>query len=155
MAKIIHGERAGRLGKLSVGCSAVIFNETHNKVLLTRRSDNGRWCLPGGHMEAGESVSEACEREVMEETGLHIRVIRLAGIYSDPHRLVEYADGNRYHIVNLNFEAEIIGGTLQLSEETTAYGYFTLAESESMDLLDNHDQRIRDTIASQERTVLS
>src|SRR5690349_21801151 len=60
MAKIIQGERIGKLGKLVIGCSALIFDEKREKILLTRRSDNGRWCLPGGHMEAGESVAEAC-----------------------------------------------------------------------------------------------
>lgn len=68
MPQIIYGERAGRLGRLAVGCSATIFDETRQKVFLTRRSDNGKWCLPGGQMEPGESAVEACQREVAEET---------------------------------------------------------------------------------------
>jgi|TARA_B100002003_G_C14072291_1_gene515898 8-oxo-dGTP pyrophosphatase MutT (NUDIX family) len=72
MAKIIEGERIGKTAPLKVGCAAAIFDESHKKLLLTRRSDNGQWCLPGGGMEPDESTAEACEREVLEETGLHV-----------------------------------------------------------------------------------
>ena len=67
MTKVLYGERISRQGKLRLGCSASIFDE-QGRVFLTRRADNGQWCLPGGGMEAGESVTEACEREVWEET---------------------------------------------------------------------------------------
>ena len=89
MVKIVYGDRVGKQGKLTVGCTAIIFDPTRKKILLTRRQDNGRWCLPGGHMEAGENVSEACAREIWEETGLQARITRLIGIYSDPHMLLE------------------------------------------------------------------
>ncbi|HNB36321.1 MAG TPA: NUDIX domain-containing protein, partial [Anaerolineales bacterium] len=62
MTQVIYGPRLGKEGNIRVGCSAVIFDETRQKVLLTQRADNGRWCLPGGQLEAGESVAEACER---------------------------------------------------------------------------------------------
>ena len=104
MAKIIEGKRIGRLGRPALGCSATNFDPTGRKVLLTRRTDNGRWCLPGGRTESGESVVETCLRETLEETGLEVRMVRLLGVYSSPHRLVEYPDGNRYHVVALNFE---------------------------------------------------
>lgn len=86
--QVLYGERFGKQGELRVGCSATIFDEKREKVLLTRRADNGRWCLPGGRMESGESAAEACEREVLEETGLTVRVTRLVGVYSNPDQLV-------------------------------------------------------------------
>jgi ADP-ribose pyrophosphatase YjhB (NUDIX family) len=144
VAKIIEGERIGKLGKLALGCSATIFDPTRQKVLLTRRSDNGRWCLPGGRTEAGESISETCLRETLEETGLEVRIVRLLGVYSSPHRLVEYPDGNRYHIVALNFEAEAIGGALTISDETTEYGYFSWDEITRMDVMETHVERLTD-----------
>jgi ADP-ribose pyrophosphatase YjhB (NUDIX family) len=149
VAKIIEGERIGKLGQLALGCSAVIFDPTRMQVLLTRRTDNGRWCLPGGRTDAGESVSETCIREVLEETGLHVRIVRLLGIYSSPHRLVEYADGNRYQIVALNFEAEPIGGTLTISDETTAYGYFSWDVIGRMDVMETHVERLRDVFSGE------
>ncbi|HNF95472.1 MAG TPA: NUDIX domain-containing protein, partial [Anaerolineales bacterium] len=126
MSNILYGPRLGKEGELRVGCSATLFDETRQKVLLTQRMDNGRWCLPGGHMEAGESAAEACEREVWEETGLKVRAVKLLGVYSNPDQLVIYKDGSKAFFVVLNFEVEILEGTLGLSNETTDYGYFTL-----------------------------
>jgi ADP-ribose pyrophosphatase YjhB (NUDIX family) len=80
MATILLGERIGKQGQLAVGCSATIFDATAQKMLLMRRTDNGQWCVPGGYMEPGENVTEACTREVLEETGLQVEVKRLIGV---------------------------------------------------------------------------
>ncbi len=144
--EVLYGPRLGREGQLRLGCSAVLFDETRQKVLLTQRTDNGRWCLPGGAMEAGESAAEACEREVWEETGLKVRVTRLLGVYSNPDQLVIYADGNKAFFVVLNFEVEIISGELGLSNETTAFGYYTLGQMESMPMHAQHLSRVEDAL---------
>ena len=149
MAKLVRGDRVGRLGKVSVGCAAVIFDAPRQKVLLTRRADNGRWCLPGGQLEAGESAAEACAREVQEETGLCVRTGKLVGVYTDPHLLIEYPDGNRIHLVSLCFEADVLDGQLGLSDETTDFGYFTRNEIEHMDVMEHHRARIIDAFAGQ------
>jgi hypothetical protein len=81
--------------------------------------------------------------------GLHVRVLRLIGIYTTPHRVIAYADGNRYQLVSLSFEAQVVSGELRLSEETTAFGYFSPAEIESLDLMEHHRERIRDALAGQ------
>lgn len=147
MAKLIYGERIGRQARLRCGCSAAIFDPTGEKLLLTRRSDNGRWCLPGGAMDPGERAAEACAREVWEETGLQVEVTRLIGVYSSPDVIVEYADGNRFQVLALHFEAQVTGGELGLSSETTQVGFFTLQEMEGMDVMENHRERIHDTFA--------
>jgi 8-oxo-dGTP pyrophosphatase MutT (NUDIX family) len=149
MAKIVQGDRIGLTAPLSIGCSALIFDAAREKILLTRRQDNGRWCLPGGRVEPGESVAEACIRETLEETGLEVRVKRLIGVYSSPHMLLEYADGNRYQLIAHSFEAEIIGGTLGLSNETTEAGYFSPEEITTIDLMEHHRPRIQDALAEQ------
>ncbi|MDO8754071.1 MAG: NUDIX domain-containing protein, partial [Anaerolineales bacterium] len=146
MSQVLFGPRLGKEGQVRVGCSATIFDKAREKVLLTQRADNGRWCLPGGAMESGESAAEACEREVWEETGLHVRVKRLIGVYSNPDQLVVYPDGNKVFIVALNFEAEIIAGQLGLSHETTAFGYFSLLEMESMPMHGEHKNRVEDAL---------
>ena len=145
MTQVFYGPRLSKQGKIRLGCSAAIFDE-HGRILLTRRADNGQWCLPGGRMESGESAAEACEREVFEETGLNVRVKRLVGVYSHPDQLVVYPDGNKAHIVALHFEAEIIGGELGLSNETTDFGYYTLEELEGLEFLGRHKERILDTL---------
>ena len=125
MSQVLFGPRLGKEGQLRIGCSATIFDKAREKVLLTQRADNGRWCLPSGAMEAGESAAEACAREVWEETGLEVRVKRLIGVYSNPDQLVMYPNGDKIFMVVLSFEAEIIAGELGLSHETTAFGYFS------------------------------
>ena len=147
--RVVFGERVAKDGNLRLGCSAAIFDERREKLLLTRRTDNGQWCLPGGRVEAGESVSEACVREVWEETGLQVRIKHLTGVYSDPNKLVIYPDGNKAHIVALSFEAEIVGGKPGLSDETTEWGYFSLEEITNMELLGGHLDRIRDIFTGQ------
>ena len=145
--QVLYGERLGKQGTLRLGCSAIIFDEKREKVLLTRRVDNGRWCLPGGGMESGESAAETCEREVLEETGLTVRVKRLIGVYSNPNQLVIYPDGNKAFFVVLSFEAEVMDGELSLSDETTDFGYFSVPEMESMSMHGHHKQRVEDAMA--------
>lgn len=128
MPTLIKGYRAGKQGRLGVGCSAAVFDHDHQRLLLIRRPDNGRWAVPGGYMEAGESLSEACAREVAEETGLHVSICRLISIYTNPHLLLEYPDGNRWQLVVLHFEAEPVGGDLAPSNESIEVRYFAQPE---------------------------
>ena len=145
---IHHGDRIGEEGEIRLGCSAIVLDEAKTKVLLTERADNKQWCLPSGGVDPGETVEETCVREVYEETGLKVRVTRLVGVYSDPHRLVEYPDGNKVHVIALSFVAEIIEGELGLSDETTDFGYFTVKEMDELEMLLNHKERIVDALQS-------
>jgi len=149
MAQYAYGERIGRTAQLKLGTSAIILGEAGDKILLTRRTDNGRWCLPGGAMDPGESMEECCIREVWEETGLAVRVVRLLGIYSTPHRVTYYEDGQRWQTVTTNFLVEITGGTLGVSNETTAVGFFSPQEMATMDIVDPHLERIQDFFSGQ------
>jgi ADP-ribose pyrophosphatase YjhB (NUDIX family) len=154
MTNIQYGERLGKQAKLRLGCSAVLFDQSHAKVLLTRRKDNGCWCLPGGMIEAGESVSEGCEREVLEETGLRVRVRRLTGVYSDPHHVVIYPDGNQAYIVVLNFEVEFLSGNPGLSSETTGVDWFSVDQAVEMNLFHNHAQHLRDALVGNQAAFI-
>lgn len=153
MTQIFYGPRLGKEGKIRLGTSAILFN-SEGKFLLTQREDNGQWCLPGGAVESGESLAEACEREVLEETGLRVRVKRLVGVYSHPDQLVVYKDGHKVQIVAVHFEAEITGGELGLSNETTDFGYFTLEDTERLEMLGRHRERIIDSLSNQTEAVI-
>ncbi|MER8473677.1 NUDIX domain-containing protein [Mesorhizobium sp. M1328] len=64
-----------------VAASAVVLDE-EGRLLLVQRAhqpDKGCWTLPGGCVEAGETLEQAVIREVAEETGLAIRVVREVG----------------------------------------------------------------------------
>ncbi len=149
MSELIIGDRVGKLGKVRCGVAAFITNGD-GQILLTRRADNGRWCLPGGHVDPGENVTEACLREILEETGLIVAIRKLIGVYSSPDALVIYEDGNKAQFVSLCFEAIVVSGELSISVETTEIGYFSLTDITQMDVLETHIPRIEDGLKRKE-----
>ena len=59
-----------------VPCVGAVVHDTHGRLLLIRRGhepSKGKWSLPGGRVEPGETAAQAVEREVLEETGLAVR----------------------------------------------------------------------------------
>lgn len=63
--------------------------DARGRVLLVRRKHapfKGHYALPGGFVEIGETVEDACRRELLEETGVKAGRLRLVGVYSDPKR---------------------------------------------------------------------
>lgn len=99
----------------SLGAFAIIFDE-HGRVLLCHRRDMDVWNLPGGGVESGELPTEAAVREALEETGLHVTVQRLVGVYvkTDKNDLV------------FAFTCQVVGGELALTDEADACRYFDL-----------------------------
>ncbi len=130
------------------GVSAIILDPAG--VLLQRRDDNGLWGLPGGGMEPGESIPVALAREVREETGLEVALLRLVGVYSDPanHQILRYPDGNEIHYVSIAFVCTIVGGTLSCGTESLALEWFDPTGLPA-DLMAMSRIRIQDALANQ------
>lgn len=105
-------------------------------------------------MKPAESLEQTCVRKVLEETGLHVRVTKLVGIYTSGNVIIEYTDGSRAQPVAASFEAEVVGGELRLSDETTDFGYFPFDQLDGLDLMEHHLERIRDAIQNQEAAFL-
>lgn len=156
MAQLIYGDRIAKTAKIQVGATAILFDDAGQKLLLTRRTDNGRWCLPGGGMDPGEELAETCVREMKEETGLDVQVKRLIGLYSSPHYIAWYnnGSGDKVQIVSAVFEVELLGGELTLSDETTEFGYYSQAEIKSLDFLENQLNRVADAFAQQDAAFI-
>lgn len=83
-----------------------IIKDNEDRILLQKRSDYGDWGLPGGGMEAGETIEETMLREVLEETGLEVREYKLYAIYSGPRMEYTYPDGNEVVFVMFLFEVK-------------------------------------------------
>lgn len=147
MVNIVRGNRVCKRGCLAVGCSAAVLDPTGTRILLVRRADSGRWAVPGGYMEPGETFTEACIREVWEETGLRVRPSRLIAIYTSPHVLLEYPDGNSLQLVVLHFAAAPIEGELSVSPETSEVRYVSCEEIAHLDMSDFNRQRVEDAFA--------
>lgn len=131
---------------LRAGANAVVFDAA-GRILLHRRSDNGWWGLPGGGMEIGESVEECAIRETREETGLEVRVTRLVGVYSDPahYSVHRYPDGTAVQYLVIVYEAEVLGGELAVSEESTELRFFD-PDDLPEDVMLSTRVRVRDTL---------
>ncbi|GAA2205943.1 NUDIX domain-containing protein [Nonomuraea monospora] len=98
------------------GGSAVVIDDA-GRVLLHRRADSGLWALPGGVMDVGETIAAAVAREVLEETGVRVKITGLIGIYSDPRHVIAYSDGEVRQQFNICFRARPTGGAPHATEE--------------------------------------
>lgn len=113
------------IDELYAGIAVIIFN-AEGHVFLQQRLDVGQWGIPSGHVEKGETVTQAVVREMKEETGLDVEVTRLIGVYSDPDsQIFEYPNGKNVHFITNCFEAVIIGGELIVDpKESLDYQFF-------------------------------
>jgi 8-oxo-dGTP pyrophosphatase MutT (NUDIX family) len=92
--------------------AAAFIQDTHGCVLLGRRSDVMLWAPPSGVIQLGDTPARTLVREVQEETGLHIEVAQLIGLYTGPEFEWTYPNGDQAQIVSAFFECHVVGGTL-------------------------------------------
>ncbi len=110
--------------KLRVAACAIVFDDA-GRVLLNQRADNQHWALPGGGLELGESIEACCLREMREETGLEVAIVRLVGVYTDPRwSVIRYPNGEANQSVAVTFECRVTGGVLRLDHESLALDWF-------------------------------
>jgi 8-oxo-dGTP pyrophosphatase MutT (NUDIX family) len=106
------------------GVSAVVVDDA-GRVLLGRRSDNGRWAVVSGILEPGEQPAIAAAREVLEETGVTVEVDGLAAAATDDH-VVVYANGDRAQYLDLTFACRPVAGVAHVADdESTDVGWFS------------------------------
>ncbi len=119
----------------SVVCAvSAIVPDSHDCILLIRRTDNGYWAIPGGGVEPGESVSQAVTREVKEETGIDCQVTGLVGIYSDPSHVAAYDNGEVRQEFSICFTAHMLGGAVRTSGESSEVRFVSSGEIPGYDI---------------------
>jgi ADP-ribose pyrophosphatase YjhB (NUDIX family) len=89
---------------------------TDDKILMVREKATGAWTLPGGYVEINESLSQAVEREVLEESGFEVKAKKVAAIYD--HRKHGYK-AHLYHFYKIYVVCDLVGGTENTNIETT------------------------------------
>ncbi|MET9619381.1 NUDIX domain-containing protein [Streptomyces sp. NPDC006464] len=88
------------------------------RLLAIKRADNGTWELPGGVLDLAETPQDGARREVFEETGIHVDVHELTGVYKNVSR----------GVVALVFRCQPTGGVERTSDESAAVDWLTPAE---------------------------
>ena len=101
-----------------LGVGAVILHR--DRVLLVERGQSplkGYWSLPGGVLEKGERLEEGVRREVLEETGLVVKPVRVITIFE---RIMRDARGRiEYHYVLIDYLCRVTGGTLKPADDVS------------------------------------
>lgn len=112
----------GRRCYLDPKLCACVLIEDQGRVLLARRSggrpEAGRWNLPGGFVDRGETVEAAARREVLEEVGLEVEIGGLVGVFSYPDDPV----------VAIVYAARVKAGRLVSGAETDQVAWFSPAQ---------------------------
>ncbi len=100
-------------------------------------------------MDLGESVTDAAVREVAEETGVHVEITGLVGLYTDPGHVMAYDDGEVRQEFSVCFHARAISGEPRSDgTETKAAKWVPPAEVESLSIHPSMRRRITDALAA-------
>jgi 8-oxo-dGTP diphosphatase len=126
--------------------------DRRGRILLVRRGRppfRGKWALPGGFCETGETTEEACAREVREETGVAVRVGGVRGVYSDPKR------DPRGHTVSVLYDAVAVGGKATGGDDAADARWYSRRELAGLDLAFDHGRIVREQLARRPPSPLS
>jgi 8-oxo-dGTP pyrophosphatase MutT (NUDIX family) len=98
--------------------SVVTFDDA-GRVLIIRHGDVQRWEIPGGQVDPQEPPADAAVREMWEETGLHVELTRIVGVYGGRDFTTTYSNGDVVSFVVTVFEGRPVGGALRVDGTET------------------------------------
>jgi ADP-ribose pyrophosphatase YjhB (NUDIX family) len=102
-----------------------IIIQANDRIALIRRGKQpfeGKWAIPGGHVEYGEKVEDAAKREAQEETSIRVELVDVLGVYSDPSR------DPRYHSISIVFIANALSEELRAGADAAEAKWFRIDE---------------------------
>ena len=99
------------------GSIAFIINKSGQILMQQRKYPYGKWGLPGGLMELGESTKETVIREVYEETGLSLGELSLFGVYSGKNYLCIAQNGDEFYVVTTVYTTSDYSGELSINDD--------------------------------------
>lgn len=111
---------AGGYATPKIICRAAVFDD-EERILMVRETADGRWTVPGGWIDVGDSPAQATTREVLEETGYRVEVRRLVALYD---KLRHDHPPTPHHSYLVFFLCDLLGGEPAPSYETSEIGWF-------------------------------
>ena len=124
---------APKPNSIVIALSAFVLDDA-GRLLMIRRTDNEKHALPGGRHELGETMTEAVIRETIEETGITVQVMGLIGIYSNPHHVMAYDDGEVRQEFSICFRARPVAGEPRTSDESSEVRWVDPAHLDELDI---------------------
>lgn len=126
-----------------VAVGAIVIKD--GRVLLVKRSQppsKGLWAIPGGRVELGETLKEAAEREIVEETGLTIR----AGDPVYTFDVIERDDAGRirFHYVIVDLMADYLSGELNASDDASEARWVSPEELDGLSVSESTKEVLKD-----------
>src|SRR5829696_5166632 len=123
----LRGDWAAETGYVTpkLDVRGAIFRATDQHVLLVRETADGLWTLPGGWADVNDAPSGALRREIEQEAGFRVRVVKLAALYD---RNAHGHTPSVFHSWKAFFLCEIEGGQARGSYETDGVDFFALDE---------------------------
>ncbi len=105
--------------QLEIPSVAILCFDDRDRLVLVRHSEGGLWTTPGGAVEPEEVPADAAVREMWEETGLYVELLRVIGIYGGPEFTTTYGNGDAVAFMTNVFLARRISGELRPDEDET------------------------------------
>ncbi|MBD2861862.1 NUDIX hydrolase [Paenibacillus oceani] len=136
-----------------VGAVTLVLDDQDRLLLEQRRHPYGRWALPGGLMELGESAEQTAIREVREETGLTIGDLQLVDVFSGPEQFITAPNGDQFYAVTVAYFTRNVSGQLQIDyAESLDFQYFEWADLPD-DIVKSHRKIIDRYLSQQDRRM--
>jgi 8-oxo-dGTP pyrophosphatase MutT (NUDIX family) len=124
-----------------------LIRDDAGRILLVRHVE-GRWQLPGGAVDPGETPAGALRRECMEEMGVVVEPVRIVGVYGGPNHRITYSNGDEAAWIATIFEARLVSGEPAPSDdETIDVGWFAVDELDALPKSDATGQTLREILA--------
>jgi 8-oxo-dGTP pyrophosphatase MutT (NUDIX family) len=126
----------------------VVLRDDEGRILLVRHVE-GRWQLPGGAVDPGETPAETARRECREELGATVEPERLLGVYGGPEHRIRYANGDDAAWVASIFAARLVAGEPAApgDDEVDAVGWFGPDELDALPVSPATRSILRDVLA--------
>ena len=123
IAALFAGESGYATPKVDV--RAAVFDRAERLLMVRETSDGGRWTLPGGWADVNRSSAENAVKEALEESGYHVRVLKLAALWD---RTRQRHPAGVFSCAKVFFVCEPIGGAAITSHETSEVDWFAEAD---------------------------